>query len=504
MNRAVVAFGRNDRPATRAYVAPAIACLNLVNQPPALKRSIGIDAAIYLKEVLDRIELPPWEEIPDAKTVAADRITTWTIPYTEITLAVPKAGALEPFLFTPETVKRLPEFYNKVQDLPYRSDTGGGALFKEISSSLGPLGSNQIVKALPEWTKKTIYGQALWQWIGLLLYCVLAGALFILLRRVLGAAFAFVDKSLSWNTAFYLGGLLTPIALILFAKIGLWVSVAGLHIINEYAYLPIAYIAMSLKYLGIIWLVSRFLARLSELIIAVGGRTWGHMDVQLIRLGSEIFIVTFVLLAVIYLGSRLSLPTYSLVTGLGIGGIAVALAGREALSNLIGTVMIILDRPFKIGDYIVLGPDERGYVAEVGFRSTRVLTRDDVLISIPNSTIANTKMVNESAPGALFRLRIKVGVAYGSELHQVERALLKVAAENPTVVANPAPRVRFRSFGDSALVFELLCWILSPAFKGKIMHELNWAVYEEFNKQNIIIPFPQRDVHMRMAANVKE
>ncbi len=152
------------------------------------------------------------------------------------------------------------------------------------------------------------------------------------------------------------------------------------------------------------------------------------------------------------------LPTYSLVAGLGIGGLAVALAGREALSNLIGTIMIILDRPFKIGDYVTLSDGERGAVAGGGFE-VLAFEQDDILISIPNSIIANTKMINESAPISLSRIRIKVGVAYCSDLTRVEEILLGVAEQNQMVVREPSPEIRFRQFGDSALEFELLCWI---------------------------------------------
>jgi MscS family membrane protein len=195
----------------------------------------------------------------------------------------------------------------------------------------------------------------------------------------------------------------------------------------------------------------------------------------------------------------LGLPTYSLITGLGIGGLAVALAGREALSNIIGTVMIILDRPFQLGDYIDLSEGERGEVVHVGLRSTRIRTRDDILISIPNSVIANAKMINESAPVSMSRIRIKVGVAYGSDLTKVEHTLLTVAEENEIVLPDPAPRIRFRSFGDSSLDFELLCWIDLPEQRGRTIHQLNWAIKEEFEKLGIEVPFPQRDVHIHTA-----
>jgi MscS family membrane protein len=248
-----------------------------------------------------------------------------------------------------------------------------------------------------------------------------------------------------------------------------------------------------------LWFIGVLLSRIADFIVALGRFPAGDMDVQLIRLGFDILTVIIVIGAVIHLGDRIGLPTYSLVAGLGIGGLAVALAGREALSNLIGTIMIILDRPFKIGDYVSLSDGERGVVAGVGFRSTRIRTRDDILISIPNSIIANAKMINESAPDPLSRIRVKVGVAYGSDLKKVEQILLSVAEQHALVVRKPSPEIRFRQFSDSALEFELLCWIDLPEEKGRIIHRLNWDIHEAFKKEGIEIPFPQRDVHIRSA-----
>ncbi|MFH1114957.1 MAG: mechanosensitive ion channel family protein [Pseudomonadota bacterium] len=246
-------------------------------------------------------------------------------------------------------------------------------------------------------------------------------------------------------------------------------------------------------------MIGAVLNRAAEACLAAGGFVRGGVDDQLIRLGFDVVTVIVVGVMMVNLGARLGLPTYSLITGLGIGGLAVALAGREALSNIIGTIMIILDRPFKLGDYINLTEGERGEVVHVGLRSTRIRTRDDILISIPNSVIANAKMINESAPLSMSRIRIKVGVAYGSDLTKVERILLAVAQHNNRVLPDPAPRLRFRGFGDSSLDFELLCWIEFPRRKGRTIHELNWAIKEEFEKQGIVMPFPQRDVNIRTA-----
>ena len=185
-----------------------------------------------------------------------------------------------------------------------------------------------------------------------------------------------------------------------------------------------------------------------------------------------------------------------LLASAGIAGVAVALAAKETLANLFGGISLMLDQPFKTGDYIILDSGERGEVREIGLRSTRVWSRDDIMISIPNSIITNSKIVNESAPLPSFRVRIKIGVAYGSDIDLVQKVLLEVARKNKTVVQIPEPRVRFRNFGDSSLDFELLCWGRSPEQKGFLVHQLNCEVYEAFNEAGISIPFPQRDVHL--------
>ena len=180
----------------------------------------------------------------------------------------------------------------------------------------------------------------------------------------------------------------------------------------------------------------------------------------------------------------------------GIAGVAIAIAAKDTIANFFGGISIFMDRPYKIGDYIVIEGGERGEVAAIGVRSTRIKTRDDVLITIPNSVMANSKIINESAPIPNFRVRVAIAVAYGSDIDLVEKTLLEIASANDNILPEPDPRVRFREFGDSALNFELLCWAREPALRGRIIHELNSAIYKKFAEFSITIPFPQRDLHI--------
>ena len=181
----------------------------------------------------------------------------------------------------------------------------------------------------------------------------------------------------------------------------------------------------------------------------------------------------------------------------GIVGIAVGFAAKDTLANLFGGLFVIMDAPYKIGDFINLDSGERGQVIRIGLRSTRLLTRDDVEITLPNAHIANAKVVNESGgPYEKTRVVVTVGVAYGSDVDRVRDVLLAAAESVEHVVHDPGPRVRFVEMGDSALIFRIQAWIDEPALRGICIDGLNTAIYKALGRADIEIPFPQRVVHV--------
>jgi small-conductance mechanosensitive channel len=186
------------------------------------------------------------------------------------------------------------------------------------------------------------------------------------------------------------------------------------------------------------------------------------------------------------------------IASAGIIGIAVGFAARDTLANLISGVSIVADAPYKIGDYIVLDTGERGMVTNLGIRSTRLLSRDDVEVSIPNAVIGSAKIINESGgPWVRHRIRIPLGIAYNSDADKVIETLEGIAGDNDKVVDVPAPRVRMRSFGDNSVNLELLCWIMRPQERGAVVHRLILQIIRRFREEQIEIPFPQRDVHVK-------
>ena len=178
----------------------------------------------------------------------------------------------------------------------------------------------------------------------------------------------------------------------------------------------------------------------------------------------------------------------------GVAGIAVGFAAKDTVANFFGGIALYFDDTYKLGDYIVLDSGEAGTVVAVGIRSTTLLTRDEVLVTVPNSALNAAKIVNESAPQRRRRIRVPIGVAYGTDVDGFEELVVGVAESESLVLDSPKPRMRLRRFGDSALEYELLCWVASPTRRARATHELNRAVYKALAERGIEIPYPKRDL----------
>jgi len=169
---------------------------------------------------------------------------------------------------------------------------------------------------------------------------------------------------------------------------------------------------------------------------------------------------------------------------------------QNIAQNFISGIILLLERPVQIGDFVIIG-DTVGTVHSISMRATRVVSRDNVSIIVPNSKLISEAVVNQSASHSGYRVRVMVGVAYGSDTDLVRTTLLDVASSHPNVQKKPAPHVFFRSFGDSSLDFELAVWLKDPGPEPTISSDLRFAIDAAFKKNRIEIPFPQRDIHVR-------
>jgi len=188
-----------------------------------------------------------------------------------------------------------------------------------------------------------------------------------------------------------------------------------------------------------------------------------------------------------------------LVAGVGVVGLVIALAAQDTLSNFFSGILLLLDQGFKTGDMIYFN-DTYCLIREIGLRSTKIYDIvNHVIIIIPNNALANQNILNLTKPDRYYRLRIEVGVSYDSNPDEVEAALLEVAKENSSIEHDDPtrkPLVRFQNFGDSTLNFALVAWIKNVIKMRQINSDLHHQVFAKLRSKNIVIAFPQRDVHL--------
>jgi len=206
------------------------------------------------------------------------------------------------------------------------------------------------------------------------------------------------------------------------------------------------------------------------------------------------------LIAVIVILDHFGINIGSLLVSLGVGSLAVALAAQDTLTNMIAGFVILVDRPFRVGDRIEIQSGQVGDVQEIGLRSTKLLNFDNNIIIIPNAELVKTRIINFAYPFNQMRIMLKLGVAYGTDSEKVRSILLALAAQHPDVLKDPAPEVYFTAMQDSSIEFTLFC--RASDFRKRFAAEalLREQAYKRFAEEKIEIPFPQRVVHMKSHA----
>ena len=180
-------------------------------------------------------------------------------------------------------------------------------------------------------------------------------------------------------------------------------------------------------------------------------------------------------------------------------GIGFGLQG--VAQNFISGIALLIERPVQKGDFVIIG-DTVGEVHEIRMRATRIVTRDSVAIIVPNNELMTERVINMSRPGSVYRAKVKLTVAYGSDVERVRDTLLEVVAGHGEVLDKPEPDVFFLDFGDSGLEFAVTVWLDDAEHEPRILSELRFAIDRAFRSANITIPFPQRDLHLK-SSNVK-
>jgi small-conductance mechanosensitive channel len=181
----------------------------------------------------------------------------------------------------------------------------------------------------------------------------------------------------------------------------------------------------------------------------------------------------------------------------GAAGLGIGFGLQNIINNFVSGLIILFERPIKVGDRVDVGA-VHGDVVNVSARATTIVTNDNIAIIVPNSEFISTRVTNWSYTDRDVRFDIPVGVSYSSDPEQVTQLLLEVASQHSGVLAHPKPNVLFEEFGDSSLNFTLLVWTTQYAARPRVLRsELNYAIAKIFRENNVEIPFPQRDLHVR-------
>jgi MscS family membrane protein len=379
---------RGVRSENARLIQLGLGCLDLSAIPSSLVETEGREAAVCLKEVLDRIPLPPLDTLPDAAAVKTAGIDRWRLPNTEISLVRlttgPRAGD---FVFSADSVARAEEFFERVRHVPYRPDAGSPGLFDSYVQLGGWMIPEALIRRLPAWAHTVVGGETIWQWMATILLVAVAAVVVAAAARVrlrsAGDRFEVVER------------LFLPAALVAMGLLFDWLCTWQIRLTGEIL-VAAKVIARAVMLVGVVGGVLDTVAWATERFL-----TWRRMGAdsiegQLVRLASNVGRFLAVAWILIAAADSFGVPVTPLVAGLGAGGLAIALASQYTMENLIAGLVIFADKPVRIGDECQYGA-VRGRVERIGLRSTRIRGIDHTLISIPNAEFAKSQLVNFSS-----------------------------------------------------------------------------------------------------------
>jgi MscS family membrane protein len=231
-------------------------------------------------------------------------------------------------------------------------------------------------------------------------------------------------------------------------------------------------------------------------------RTATKMDDAIIDLLNKFGSVIIYLTAAILALDMLGFDIMPFIAGAGVVGIAIGFAAKDTLSNLIAGILLLLDRPFEVGDRIEVwsAPTNSatwGDVIDIGLRATKIRTTDNIVIVIPNNQIMTRDIINYTTIAEEIRVRIPIGIAYDADVKKAKELITKVSLELDWVKREPEPKVVVKSFGDSAVNLEARVWISDPRRRIDTISHITDRVKEVFQQQGIEIPYPKRDIYIR-------
>jgi MscS family membrane protein len=470
--------------------------LDLSQVPPAAHTKVGRTAATALYETLSRIKLPPLDEISGADQLgmlAITNSTRWVIPDTEIALVRVQSGPHSgEFLFSAETVVKAVDYYEKVSGLTYCRPVPLENILKIMVLGGGWMFPFAWIQSLPVCLQTSFADQAGWKWISLALilcFFMLFLRLTYRLSRQGSIQHPFIQALAQVALPAFFLFAAPAVAYLLLVQVNMRGSTS---VTTELA-------ATTIMYLAGAWISWRLAAVIAEAIIASPRIAPESIDAHLIRICSRL-LGAISGAGLIALGAdRLGIPVYGIVAGLGVGGLAIALAAQPTFENLIGGLSLFADKPIRVGDLCKCGSDE-GTIESIGIRSTRIRGKDRTLTTIPNAALSKMSIVNLAQRDRMLIQHV-IGVRCETSPEQLRYLLVKIQEmllSHPRIHSEPV-YVRFIGFGASSLDIEVFAYVTTKDREEffSIREDILLRVMDIVEQSGTGFAFPSQTLYFR-------
>tara|TARA_R110002073_G_scaffold288039_1_gene452778 strand:- start:1223 stop:2935 length:1713 start_codon:yes stop_codon:yes gene_type:complete len=479
---------------------------DLRDVPESLRRTVAVESSVYLREIVARMPPLAPDALPDRQQAFAQMRDNyppiWQIDESDIVVAYIQEGPFTGnFQFSERTLELAQEMYTSVLELPYFNPEIAG-FHDSYFMTPGPMIPSAWVRGLPGWMHGQYLGQQVWQWV-----LMGVGYTFLLLT-LCGLHLLIRSLSRSWTEAWKNRfGLLVPLAA-LFLAAELESFVADEIFITGTVMQWVRHLSAA------IWLIA-FIAIIQVIANLVIARVTTRMssqkasvDLQLARFGIRIGSILLAIVVLIQGLSRMGVPLATVLTGAGVTGLAIALAAQESLRNIFGSMMLLLDKPFQVGQRVkVRGHD--GTVEEIGIRSTKIRLTNGHVTSIPNDDVAKADI--ENIGQRLFIRRVMdVTITYDTPLEKIDEAVAIIKdilsvqvldGEEINRCVNRSgyePRVAFNELNSDSLNIMVIYWYFPPVYWDYMAHAtyVNRALIKRFNEAGIDFAFPTQTLHL--------
>ncbi|MBN9671180.1 mechanosensitive ion channel family protein [Roseibium aggregatum] len=475
--------------------------LDLSEIPDTSRERASIELVLQLQEILDRI--PPI----DLSTVPGETAGTfrtphkgdnlpehWTLPGTSLTLVrQPDGERHDHYLFSDDSVARIPQDYALLRALPIRADRGED-LFEYYIYTPGNLIAPrwyEYLKQGPSWLHRHFADQAYWQWLVLAaLVAAYLGVIAVYVRWRRWRAVSIHERTRAFNA------ILHPLAVVGGALLFRYICEDQINITGAPLQL-IGTATTAVVWSALSWLVYHCL-QFFYVWVVQGPSNQTGLDASLLRTGYRVASLAVALLVLGYGATKIGIPIYGVIAGLGVGGLAIALAAQPTIENLIGGIILYADRMVRVGEYCEFD-DLSGTVEAIGIRSTRIRALDRTLITVSNADLAKRKIINYSHRDK-FHFRHKIGLRYETQPQALKAILLEIMAylEGHEKVEEDPLRVRLIGFDDYAQTIDVYAYVNASKMDEflEIQQDMLFAIHDIIARCGSDFAYPSSTVYL--------